>query len=291
MITGHTAVDLLNEIHETLASNGIDGSRTEARYIIEHVLNADYASIISGTTGFVTDESRKIALEIVSERISRKPLAYCLGSWNFFGLDFDISEGVLVPRQDTEILVETAIGLIKNRYFEESHVLDLYSGIGVILISIAANMKIVAGVGVEIDPIAHGLSQANKKKHNLDFLEFRNADVLTELPRLNEQGRKFSVITANPPYVPTSVVTSLQPEVSGFENPIALDGGVDGLDHIRFLAENAGGVLKKDGVLFVEIGAGQDKDVIDIFKCWRIIDLKPDLNGIPRVLVAQYEQS
>ena len=289
MTNGRTAVELLNEIHETLASNGIDGSRTEARYIIEHVLKVDYASIISGTTESVTNESRKIALDIVSKRISRKPLAYCLGSWNFFGLDFDISEGVLVPRQDTEILVETAIDIIKNRNFEDTHVLDLYSGIGVILISIAANMKIDSGFGIEIDPIAHGLSQVNKKKNKLDFLEFRQADVLTELPLLNEQSGKFSVITANPPYIPTSVITGLQPEVSGFENPIALDGGVDGLDHIRFLAENAGGVLNKDGVLLVEIGAGQDKDVIDIFKRWRIIDLKPDLNGIPRVLVAQYE--
>jgi len=289
MTTGRTAVDLLNEIHETLASNGIDGSRTEARYILEHVLDTDYASIISGATDPVTEESRKIALDIVSKRIARKPLAYCLRSWNFFGLDFDISEGVLVPRQDTEILVETAIEIIKNRNFKETHVLDLYTGIGVILISIAANQKVDSGVGVEIDPIAYGLSLVNRKKHNLEFLEFRNANVLTELRRLTEQGRKFSLITANPPYVPTSVISCLQPEVSGFENPIALDGGADGLDHIRFLAENAGGVLKKDGVLLVEIGAGQDKDIVDIFKSWRIIDLKPDLNGVPRVLVAQYE--
>jgi len=282
-----TAEKLLAEIRATLEAGGIDGARTESRIIVEHALRANYTAIISGTCDPVTDSSRQLAQGITKLRLTRKPLAYCIGSWNFYGLEYELADGVLVPRQDTETLVDYALDIIRSENFNSTGILDLYSGVGTILIAIAANTRLENGTGIEIDPVAHNLAVKNSSRHNLEHLEFRNADVLSEVGSLINENRKFHMVTANPPYVPSPVISTLQPEISGFENPVTLDGGPDGLDHFRFLAENAGDVLKPNGFLLVEIGFDQNTDVLEIFKSWSSTQVKPDLNGIQRILVAQ----
>ncbi|MCX6645650.1 MAG: peptide chain release factor N(5)-glutamine methyltransferase [bacterium] len=288
MNTPCTAKKLLFDVDEALEEI-LGESRSaaqEARAILEHVLKTDVVKILADLVGNPSPEQIDKIREIVDERKRRKPLAYILGNTWFYNNSFFVTDGVLVPRPETEILVDEAVRFIKSHKKHNSveiKVLDLYTGSGNVILSITDECEAIIGTGVDSDKGAISCAEKNRTALRINSIDFRCIDTAEFL---NSISITFDLITANPPYIPTLDISSLQPEISLFENPRALDGGRDGLDHFRILALNAKKGLGSDGILLSEIGIDQKEPISDLFSGWTGVQFIDDLNGIPRVLRA-----
>ncbi|HDS29561.1 MAG TPA: peptide chain release factor N(5)-glutamine methyltransferase, partial [Firmicutes bacterium] len=268
--------------HE-FSEHGFKQSRIEARFIAEHILKCDYSRILAGLAPNPTPEQSLIALKILNARLAGKPLAHILGYTDFYGLRFKVTPGVLVPRPETEILVETALKILQTKNTNSTWILDLYTGCGNILLSIISNMPQIHGAGIDIDPVSISYAETNReslKIRNAVFTLGRVSDILGKLDN------RFNLITANPPYIPSAEIDTLESEVKNAENRDALDGGEDGLDEIRIISELAKNALTDDGVLLCEIGAGQSDSVRDLFSHWSLVLFGKDYLNHDRILVA-----
>lgn len=227
------------------------------------------------------EEQEKEYMALLEKRAERIPLQYITGEQDFMGLTFKVNPGVLIPRQDTEILVEEALKAVTPGM----EVLDLCTGSGCIAVSLA---KFVPGAkvqGVDISPEALKVSEENARRNGVN-VHFFLSDMFGQV-----EG-KFDVIVSNPPYIPTGEIQGLMPEVKDFEPRLALDGKEDGLWFYRILAGEGKKYLKPGGTLMVEIGCDQGKDVSRIFKDNGYCDIKvrKDLAGLDRVVTGKDER-
>ena len=213
---------------------------------------------------------------LVKERASGRPLWYCVGDTDFYGYKIKVDERVLIPRPETELLVENALGFINK----DSEVLDLCTGSGAIAIAVQkeSGARVTAS---DISTEAISLATENAKL-NCAEIEFLQSDAFENL-----KGREFDVIISNPPYIKTGDIDGLQKEIS-FEPKIALDGGEDGLDFYRIIAKNAKKHLKKGGALFLEIGETQAEEVVKLLKKAEEIKVIKDYEGKDRIIKAVY---
>ncbi len=281
------AEKLLNEVTEAFDDGGIDESRMEACMIVEDALNCDYTRIRAGLSPTPTTEQVRRVFRMMEMRLSGAPVAHVLGYTTFYGYRFHVYPGVLVPRRETELLIDTALEILDLNEWEYPCVLDLYAGCGNVLLSIYRERTIAHGLGVDIDPAACECAADNRHEMDCANTLCIKRDVTSELENLARRGRKFHLVTANPPYVLTRDIPNLQLEIFEHENHASLDGGADGLDHYRMLAEKLPMVIIPGGYFITEIGIEQDDPIGEIFSGWDIIDIRPDLNGIPRVLTAK----
>lgn len=227
------------------------------------------------------EEQEKEYMALLEKRAERIPLQYITGEQDFMGLTFKVNSGVLIPRQDTETLVEEALKAVTPGM----EVLDLCTGSGCIAVSLA---KFVPGArvqGVDISPEALKVSEENARRNGVN-VHFFLSDMFGQV-----EG-KFDVIVSNPPYIPTGEIQGLMPEVKDFEPRLALDGKEDGLWFYRILAGEGKKYLKPGGTLMVEIGCDQGKDVSRIFKDNGYCDIKvrKDLAGLDRVVTGKDER-
>ncbi len=221
----------------------------------------------------------------VEKRCTHYPLQYILGEWEFMGLPFLVGEGVLIPRQDTELLCETAIDALKGR--ESLKILDLCSGSGCIAISMAKFIPQAEVVALEYSDIATTFIQKNAV---LNDVEGRVSVIRGDVFHPPSFDSMFDAILSNPPYIPSADIASLQAEV-GFEPILALDGGGDGLDFYRAICTLWSAFLKQNGMLMVEIGQGQENDVMQLFTNANFKNclVKKDYAGINRVICGEKE--
>ncbi len=262
----------LAETVETLKKHGIE-ERAEAEWII------------SLTTGIKRDQFDKDVMlsvdkverieELVSQRIKGRPLWYCIGDTNFYGYTIKVDERVLIPRPETEILCEQAIKCV----FDGAEVLDLCTGSGAIAITVnkETGAKVVA-VDISSDAILLAQENANKNQAKVEFIQSDMFSNLTD--------RKFDLIISNPPYIRSSDILNLQDEVKNYEPILALDGGEDGLDFYRFIANNVLNYLNKNGIVLLECGYDQAKDVAELFNGFDVEIIK-DYSGIERIVKAK----
>jgi len=279
-----SASELLESVETVLRNSGIREWREEARWILEEILGSTYTSIRADLAPIPDENAIRRILECAGLRTSRIPLGHILGSVIFYGLRFHVRPGVLIPRPETEILVEKALQLIDQHQWSVPRILDCYTGCGNIAIAIAKERPQVIGTGLDIDPMAVSCAEENKLNLKTKNVEFLQVDVEEYLRATAD---RFHLVTANPPYVCSVDIPGLQREILDHENHIALDGGQDGLEHIRTLGRFARRVLSPDGFLLSEIGAGQRENAVEIFSEWKSVDFVEDFDGIPRVLVAQ----
>ncbi len=215
---------------------------------------------------------------LVERRLSGEPIAYISGHREFYGLDFSVEPGVLIPRPESELLVEQAIRLAQNRAV--SAVAEIGTGCGAIAISLALTLPRTKIYATDISASALRIAQSNCQKHGVaDRVCLLHGDVLQPLPE------PVDLIVANLPYVSEAEL----PQVSsaGFEPLLALNGGVDGLEKIRQLCQQAGDRLRPQGSLLLEIGQGQATAVVDLLQCLfpsAEIAVMPDLSGMERVV-------
>ncbi len=277
-------INLQREIAGKLRDAGIDNYKNESIYLIEHFLKVSKNDILFSQNK--VEESEKKELEnAVNKRISGEPLQYILGTQPFFELDFFVGSGVLIPRFDTEILVETALKKCKKE--EKNIVMDLCSGSGCIAISLEKKLKNSEVYAIEKSVDAYYYLEKNTNFHSSKINHIKG-DVLDE--KMLESTPLFDIIVSNPPYLTSKDMKNLQEEVK-FEPETALFGGEDGLDFYRKITEIWKNKLKNGGVLLFEIGENQEKDVeiILLENGFKDIFFERDLSGLIRVVGGLYK--
>ena len=223
--------------------------------------------------------------ENFEKRRRRIPLAQILGRQSFYGLDFFVNEDVLIPRADTECLVDLVLedyaDLAKQAGSSSLNILDLCTGSGCIGISVAKHLPYQELLLVDLSEKALAVAKKNAEKHLGENVTLLQSDLLTGV-----QGKKFSLLLSNPPYIVSRVIPGLDREVSEYEPKMALDGGEDGLVFYRRIAKEAKAVLLPGARLYLEIGYDQGESVKDIFQKegYEAVEVFPDLSGNPRVL-------
>ena len=264
--------ELLCDIKAKLLENGID-ENAESEWIISIALGIKRDEVNAET--LVSPKNIDKINKIVDERISGRPLWYCIGDTDFYGYTLNVDERVLIPRPETEILVENALKYIDKK----STVLDLCTGSGAIAISIKKE-KDAKVFAVDISQDALSLAIVNAKKNDAD-ITFIQSDMFANL-----EGEKFDVIVSNPPYIKSEDIKTLQKEVKDFEPILALDGGQDGYDFYRRIANEVKTYLNDNGVLLLECGEGQAQDIKDMLVGFKSVEIIKDYNQIDRIVKA-----
>ena len=262
-----------------LKDSGVREAELDARLLLEYVCHTDRNTLLAHPEREVSEEERAKFLTLIERREKREPLQYITKEQEFMGLTFETSVNTLIPRQDTECLVEEAM---KNLH-DGMAILDVCCGTGCILLSLLHYSNDCTGVGVDIDANAVSLAKKNAKNLGIDAT-FLVSDLFESV-----EGT-FDLITSNPPYIPTKVIETLDPEVKDYEPMAALDGGEDGLTFYRLIAAKAKQYLKRGGMIFLEIGYDQGEDVCEIMKenGYRHIEVKKDLAGLDRIVSAHF---
>jgi len=251
-----TTLKVLEWTKGYLAEKGIGNARLEAEWMLCEILGLDRVGLYVNFDKPLTAAELAHFRGMVARRARREPLQYILGTQEFMGLDFEVAPGVLIPRHDTETLVEEAVRLCGNA----RKVLDIGVGSGCIAVALARLLSGAAVVGVERSPEALAIARRNAEKHGVT-LTLREGSLFEPLT-----GERFDLIVSNPPYIPTADLAGLQPEVRDFEPTGALDGGTDGLDFYRLIIPAAPEFLNPDGWLLFEVGIGQAEQVLGLFR-------------------------
>ena len=266
-----------------LAARGVENARLEAEVLLADVLGFDRAGLFAARRTCLDDHERRAFDTLIARRARREPLQHVRGRQEFFSREFLVDRRVLVPRPETETLVETALDLA--RPLGDASVLDLGCGSGVVAITMALELPGLTIVASDVSPDAFEVARDNARRLNVaDGIEFGCGDLFDAV-----RGRRFDLVVSNPPYVARVELGRLAPEVCDYEPRIALDGGEDGLDFYRRLAPDAGDVLAEEGAVVVEMGHEQGSAVAEIFAAagFRVVRTERDLTGIERVLVVR----
>jgi release factor glutamine methyltransferase len=251
---------------------GISTPRLDAELLISDVIGQDRVGVYMDLLRPLTPQERDKLRTHVSRRIKREPIAYILGEKAFYGITLSVDKGVLIPRPDSESLVELALGLLKP----SMSVVDIGTGSGALILAIGDEMQGLTLYGTDISPQALQVAKNNGEALNID-VSWYEGDLLSPVEDL-----LFDMVISNPPYIPNNC--KLEPEI-GYEPSGALFSGASGLDIIRRLCKDAITVLKPGGWLLFEFGDGQEDDVKGILESfgWREIFIKNDLASNPRV--------
>lgn len=259
-----------------LAEKGVENARLETEWLLSAALGLDRVGLYVNFDKPLNQEELALCRGLVARRAKREPLQYILGTQEFCGLDFAVTPAVLIPRHDTEVLVEEAF----RRAPSAATVLDIGVGSGCIAVALANKLPDAQVWGVEQSPEAIALAQQNVERHGVRVTLFEGS--LFE-PFASQ---RFDLIVSNPPYIPSADLETLQPEVREYEPRAALDGGADGLDFYRIIVPAALEHLNPGGWLMVELGIGQDEAVHGMFRQAGFGDCftAKDPNGIDRVV-------
>lgn len=275
--------ELLFKGYELLKDNNVESYMLDSQILLGKVLNCHRVSIIINKDTEVSKEDAEKFLELIEQRRNKKPLKYITNETEFMGIDFFIEEGVLIPRPDTEVLVEEVLKEIEKRSFKS--VCDVCCGSGAIALSIAWHNNAVEVECCDISPKAEEVTKKNIELLSLqNRVEFFPSDLLDFALKAQ---RQFDLIVSNPPYIRTDIIPTLMEDVKDYEPYIALWGGDDGLGFYRRITKQSKSALKEGGLLAYEIGYDQGKDVSQIliqngFKDIRVVK---DLAGLDRVVI------
>ncbi|SDF00610.1 peptide chain release factor N(5)-glutamine methyltransferase [Sporolituus thermophilus] len=241
---------ILNWTGQYFRDKGVATPRLDAEVLLSHILGRDRLYLYLNYDQPLEPAELAAFREAVKQRALRVPVAYITGHKEFMGLDFIVTSDVLVPRPDTEVLVEAALARLAG--VSAPVILDLGVGSGAIIVSLLHRLKAATGVGVDISPGALKVAAANAQKHGVAArLALKQGDLFAPVA-----GRTFHAIVSNPPYIPDGDLAGLEPEVR-HEPRTALAGGADGLDFYRRIVAGAPGHLNEGGFLAVEVGRGQ----------------------------------
>ncbi|WP_275372912.1 peptide chain release factor N(5)-glutamine methyltransferase [Clostridium tertium] len=282
-----TIGELLDKASKELKEENIDTYILDAQLLLGNVLAKDKLYIITNRDKNVSLKDEKEYFELIEKRKNKMPIKYILGETEFMGLDFNVEEGVLIPRGDTEILVEEVLSIINEE--DELNVCDLCSGSGAIGISIANYRKKINVEEIDFYEVPEKVTKKNIIKHGLESrVKFIKSDLLKE--PIN-QGKKYDVIVSNPPYIKADEISNLMDDVKKYEPHTALDGGDDGLVFYKRIIEESKTTLNNEGVLAFEIGYDQGEEVSNLMKEAGFYNIKlvKDLAGLDRVVLGYFK--
>lgn len=273
-----------------LRKAGVPEARREAGSLLAHVIERDSSFIISHAEDPITSEELDRFGEFLDWRAKGKPLQYITGHQEFFGLDFEVTADVLIPRPETELLVEAALKLVSNPE-AEIFICDVGTGSGCVAVTLLHELPHARGMAIDVSGAAIEVAKRNASRHSVsERLEFLVSDCFAGI---NRKVPVFDLIVSNPPYIAARELEGLQREVRDYEPRVALEAGADGLSIIRRLLVDAGAYLKPGGHFLFEIGFEQREAVESLIEpmvsrgAWTLLDIYPDLQGIPRTVALQ----
>ena len=299
-----TIGDALREGSRCLRDVGLPSASLEVALLLGMATGLDRLALHTRTATPLTSEQVRGFLDLMERRARREPLQYITGHQEFMGLDFEVTPAVLIPRADTEILVETVLDAEEDRGAEdrrsEEHAVedeaspepvwlaDVGTGSGAIAIALASYLPYLHVVAVDLSEEALAIARRNAESHGVaDRITFLPGDGLAPLAPYRG---KFRYLVSNPPYILDEEVLALEPEVRDWEPRMALTPGEDALHWYRIFAEHAHESLLPDGMLAMEVGMGQSQDVVALLTRstkWRAAEIRSDLGGIERVVYAR----
>lgn len=287
-MVSNTIEILLKSGLEILKKRDYNSPFLDLQLILMTLLKKDKIYLLTHSDEVVEEELVNKYYEMVNKRNAGFPLQYMLNKQEFMGLDFYVEEGVLIPRPDTEILVENIINTVnsKNKFKDKIiNILDIGTGSGAISLSLAYYIKNSNVKAVDISDVAIKVTNINKNNFNLKNIDIIKGDLFGDL---NISDNKFDIIVSNPPYIRKDVIEGLQTEVSVYEPRLALDGGITGLDYYEKINEISSRYLNEGGYIFLEIGHDQAESVRCIFSknnMFSNIKVVKDLYNHDRVLI------
>ncbi|MDP4180712.1 MAG: peptide chain release factor N(5)-glutamine methyltransferase [Bacillota bacterium] len=281
-----TIKDILNEGISRLKEANIETPVLEAGVLLCNLLNIDRAFLYSKGEQVLSDKNAKEYLNNLNKRINGLPLQYITGHQEFMSLDFQVTPKTLIPRQDTEILVETVINYAKNKHDSKLRILDIGTGSGCIAVSMAYFIDDCCVTALDISPGALKIAELNANNNGVgNKIIFKQVDIMNDNSFKIFIDEPFDIIVSNPPYIPAGEIPYLQKEVREFEPLEALDGGADGLDFYREIISKSNDLLPH-GALAFEVGYDQAKDVYNLMKSkFSEVSIQKDLSGIDRVVM------
>jgi len=288
-------LELLRKSTEYLEAAGIDDALSEAEMLVFHAVNMDRLDAYVDNPEIENLNSAKVR-RLLQRRIKGEPVQYIIGHIEFLGLTVRVGKGVLIPRPETELLVEEVIKTVKSKALSvksseknssqlTAHslrtFLDLCTGTGCIALSLAKEFPDAAVYGTDLSKEALAYAKKNAKKNTIKNARFSQGSLFEPV-----EGKRFDLITANPPYIRRDEIETLQPEIRDWEPVAALDGGMDGMDFYRAILSSAGDYLNPNGFIFLELGYDQAGGVQKIARAegFREIAVINDYAGIGRIL-------
>lgn len=269
---------------DLLRSAGVSEPRLDAGSLLAHALEQDRTYVIIHRDDTLSREQLERFQILLGRRATGEPLQYLTGHQEFYKLNFEVTPDVLIPRPETELIVEAALERVNRK--TPISLLDVGTGSGCIVISLLNELPNAQAVATDISSNALQVAERNAQHHGVrDRLALVQADSLTGFGQSNA----FSLIVSNPPYIPAADIETLQREVREHEPLAALVSGADGLDHVRALLREAAPLLRANGHFVFEIGIGQSEAVEQLIDraTWRLLEVKLDLQAIPRTVVLQ----
>ena len=281
--------NLYMDIRQELHRSGIDAATLEARELVAFAAGKTRQELLRDSRLYVPQDVEERARALMRRHLAGEPLAYLIGEWSFCGMDLDVNESVLIPRTDTEVLAEQAIGFVKT--LDEPRVLDLCAGSGCVGLAVA---KFCPGSHVVLGELmedALRVCRQNIRRCGLtaQVMPWQVNALDGPPPRFGE----FDCIVSNPPYIPDGDIAGLDVSVRDYEPMTALKGGDDGLDFYRAISDKWRTALYPGSRLYFEVGIGQADDVLRIMRAQGFGDIEvvPDTAGIPRVVYGTLHES
>ena len=277
--------ELYEEGRRILEQAGLPDAALDARFLLEEVCGTNLQTLLVFPEKKVTEEEMNQYRTFIQRRKDREPTAMILGEWDFMGLTFRLNKSTLIPEQDTEVLVETALEELKRRGLGEAplRILDLCTGSGCILLSLLHELRNAGGLGTDLSEEALEAARENAVRLGLqERAAFRQGDLWEPVG-----DERLDPIVSNPPYVPTEVISTLEPEVRCGEPYAALDGGEDGLVFYRRIMREAAGHLKPSGIIIVESGFDEAPQIAALMQEQKLRGIRTvkDYGGLDRVVL------
>ncbi len=265
-----------------LDSKGVSSSKLDSLILLSHALLVSKEQVIFNPDREIDASQQKVFFDLIARRAAREPVSHLINKREFFGEDFFVSKDVLDPRPDSESLIELVFKTFLDKN-QKLKILEVGVGSGCLIITLLKAYKSADAIGVDISEKALKICQKNAGTHQVENrLNLRKSDLFSAL----NQNEKLDLIISNPPYIPSQDIENLEPEVKIHEPRNALDGGLDGLDFYKKIAIDAKNFLNENGKIILEIGFGQEQEIIEIFEKagWAFNSWNLDLSGVVRSL-------
>ena len=279
-----TSADARRALAAKFRACGIESPELDARILVGHALGLDHAALAAAASRSMNAAEQHAVATLAHRRLAREPVARIIGTKEFWSLTLCIGAATLVPRPETETVVEAALDFLarRNARSRPLRIADLGTGSGAILLALLSELPQACGIGTDVSTAALTVARENAERLDLNGARFVACDMAAAL------SGPFDLIVSNPPYIASAEIAGLAPEVRDFDPRVALDGGTDGLDFYRTIAATVPALLAPGGALIVEVGAGQAQPVSALFAVAGLAPAPPrhDLNRMPRALCA-----
>ncbi len=278
-----TYSELYIDIRRRLRDSGVEAFNLEARLIVAHAANKPPAKLLQDLSLYTSDKVVNLAESFLRRRLAGEPVAYITGGWEFYGLPMEITPDVLIPRDDTAVLVDTALGVLRGRK-NDARVLDLCTGSGCVGCAIARELPASRVVLIDDSPAALAVARRNVALNRMEERVLCVESDVREPPPIRLGS--FDMIVCNPPYIRTDEIPTLDASVKDYEPHRALDGGADGLDFYRAVLARWKDLLRTASHLAFEVGEGQADDVVKLMRLsgFKGVEKRLDTAGIERVV-------